>query len=119
MSRAVRHLLIAALIAAHGAVTLCGPGLHALPGWGHGSAFRPEAADDHSHGPGKSSHESTEDCQICHILAQVQLSPDAVAGVTGWLHVETATPVLVSAAPNPLALPPIARGPPAARPAQV
>ena len=76
-----RHALIAALIALHAAVSVCGAGLHALPGWGHDSGLHPLARNDHSHGPGKSAHESADECPVCQFLAQGQLSCDhAVRG---------------------------------------
>ena len=114
MPRLARHALIATLIAIHGAVTLCGTGLHALPGLGHDSALNPRAKTDHSHGPGKSAHESADDCQICQFLAQGQIFADLVAGVRGPIAAGVNAPILlavVPAAPSFQALP---RGPPEA-----
>lgn len=108
-----RQILVAALIALHGAVTLCGTGLHALPGLGHESELSPRAKNDHSHGPGKSAHESAGDCQICQHLAQGQTAVDLSVGVSGPLAIGSTLPFLLSALPAPLSLPAIPRGPPA------
>jgi hypothetical protein len=85
MRRSLRHSLVATLIALHAAVTLLGPSLHALPGWGHGSGLSPLAKTDHSHGSGKSSHAKADDCPVCQFLTQGQLSTDLAASATGWL----------------------------------
>jgi hypothetical protein len=114
MSRLVRHALVAVLIAWHGAVTLCGTGLHALPGLGHDSGLSPRAKNDHTHGPGKSAHESADDCQICQMLAQGQLAPDPAAGAACWLTSGPVPPVRPAPAPVPSHRPFIARGPPPA-----
>ena len=114
MPRLARYALIATLIAIHGAVTLCGTGLHALPGLGHVSALNPRAKHDHSHGPGKSAHESADDCQICQFLAQGQIFADLAAGVPGPIAAGVNAPILLAAipaAPSSQALP---RGPPEA-----
>lgn len=87
MSRSIRHALIATLVALHAAVTLGGAGLHALPGLGHDSGLRPFAKNDHSHGPGRSSHEAADDCSVCQFLAQGQDSPDRVNCLVSWVSV--------------------------------
>src|SRR5580692_739367 len=43
MPRFLRPTLIALVIALHAAVTLCGPCLHAMPGFGHGSVLESSA----------------------------------------------------------------------------
>src|SRR3954469_6302710 len=92
MSRSVRHALIAALVALHATVTVGGSGLHALPGWGHDSGLHPLAKNDHSHGPGKSSHEAADECPVCQFLTQGQLPCDLAGGVTAWLAAGVVTP---------------------------
>lgn len=116
MPRTARRLLAAALVALNAVVTLGGAGLHALPGWGHDSGLKPLARTDHSHGPGKSSHEAREECPVCQFLAQGQLTPDRAAGAASWVaqpadpvapEVSPASPSLLAAAPRaPPALPP-------------
>ena len=93
MRRSLRHSLVATLIALHAAVTLLGPSLHALPGWGHGSGLTPLAKSDHSHGSGKSSHSKADDCPVCQFLAQGQLSTDLGAGATGRLITALEVPI--------------------------
>jgi hypothetical protein len=114
MRRLARPTLILALIVLHGAVSLCGSGLHALPGFGHESEIQPRAKNDHSHGPGKSPHESSEDCQLCQVLAQGQLVTDPVTCACGWLEVGTVPLLDVSPASDAHALPSIPRAPPLA-----
>src|SRR5260370_24945643 len=117
MPRSLRQTLVALLIALHAAVTLCGPGLHALPGWGHNSGLHPLAKNDHSHGPGKSSHAASDECPVCHFLAQGQLSSDHSGGVTASLVGDPVTPIVsiaVPISPHPLSNP---RGPPPSLPA--
>ena len=89
MFRSVRRALIAGLVVLHASVTLCGSGLHTLPGWRHDFGFRPVAKTDHSHGPGKSSHAAADDCPVCQFLAQGQLAVDydgvLIAGLASGL----------------------------------
>lgn len=80
MPLALRNALFATLVAFHAAVTVCGAGLHALPGLGHNSGLRPRAQNDHSHGPGKSAHESADECPVCQFLAQGQLADEPAGG---------------------------------------
>ncbi len=72
MTRSVRHLLFAALIACHAAVTLCGPCLHELAGSSH--PFAPAAKTHRPDAPAKSSTDSADNCLICHFVAQGQLT---------------------------------------------
>jgi hypothetical protein len=67
--RIVRQLLVASLIALHAAIALCGPCLHELPGLGHDSS----AGSQTQQHPLKSSHDSGDNCPVCHFLAQGQL----------------------------------------------
>jgi hypothetical protein len=114
MVRTSRPFLAATLVALHAAVALGGPGLHALPGWGHGSGLTRLAKNDHSHGPGKSSHEATDECPVCHFLAQGQLSADLTAGAPGWLVVQAEVARAAVPAPTPTHRSSIPRAPPAA-----
>ena len=69
MSRLVRQLLVASLLALYGSVSLCGSGLHALEDGEHGK--HPLHADQSSVQPGGSS---ADDCPLCHYLVQGQMS---------------------------------------------
>jgi len=72
MPRLARHLLIAAMLALYGTVSLCGSGLHAFAGVTHSGC--PED-------PGRSSvpksdqslRASTDNCLICQFHVQGQL----------------------------------------------
>ena len=92
MPRSLRHALVAILIALHAAVSVCGEGLHALPGWGHLSGLQAFAKTDHSHGAGKSSHQAADECPVCQFLAQGQLSLGTTSGCVSRLIVELVTP---------------------------
>src|SRR4051794_14202768 len=94
MTRLVRNTLLVVLIGLYAAITLCGPGLHALPGWSHNSGLTPLARHDHSHGPGPSSHQASDDCPVCQFLVQGQLAPDQVIGlIVEMPHDAVALPV--------------------------
>jgi hypothetical protein len=112
MPRPIRQTLIATLVALHAVTTLGGAGLHTLPGWRHNSGLHPLAKNDHSHGPGKSSHEASDDCAVCQLLAQSQVSPDPTGGLVSWSTVGA----VPAAAPAPVFPPllgtPAPRGPP-------
>lgn len=112
MSRPLRNALFATLVALHAAVTVCGTGLHALPGMGHDAGLRPLAKNDHSHGPGKSAHESADECPVCQFLAQGQLSADDDGGAVARRPGDPVT--LAKAANDPVAPPgaSIPRAPP-------
>jgi hypothetical protein len=71
MSRLVRQILFASMIACHAAVTLFGPCLHGLPGLSHtiSAASKPHGSDD----PLQSPRDATDRCLICHFVAQAQL----------------------------------------------
>ncbi len=112
MTRSVRNALLATLIGLHAAVTFCGPGLHALPGWSHGTGLTPFARNDHSHGPGPSSHQASDDCPVCQFLAQGQVVPDLGVDVAILLPRDLATPVAMTFAPGPRPRLFIPRGPP-------
>jgi hypothetical protein len=59
----------------YGVITLSGPALHALPGFGHRSAA---LTSEHGAVPGQGDRENTavHDCPICHFHAQGQLVAD-------------------------------------------
>lgn len=113
MPRSTRSILTAALLALQAVLTVGGSGLHAMPGMGHGSELNRPSRDDHSHGPGKTSHDLTEDCPVCHFLTGEQARPDGSVRVAGWL-VTAADPVSpVADPPSPSRRPTAARAPPA------
>ena len=76
--RRANQLLLATILSLYGVITVGGPGLHALPGFGHGSVG---LASDDGTAPAHADQESasTHDCPICHFHAQGQLvsDPDA------------------------------------------
>jgi hypothetical protein len=76
MTRFARQLLFASLIALHATVVLCGPCLHGLPGWGHGSVFSGGADAEDVRGPSRGTHLQPDDCPVCHFLSQAQLPVD-------------------------------------------
>jgi len=69
------QFLLATILALYGAITLSGPALHALPGFGHRST---ELASDREAAPAHGDHENAaaHDCPICHFHAQGQLIAD-------------------------------------------
>src|SRR5438067_11820785 len=71
MSRLVRQLLFAALIACHAAVTVFGPCLHELPGSSH--QFGPASKADRPDDPTPSRRDAADNCVVCHFVAQGQL----------------------------------------------
>jgi hypothetical protein len=120
MTRSVRPILVLWLVALHMGLTLGGAGLHALPGLGHETGLNRLAKDDHSHGPGKSSHASADECPVCHFLAQGQALPDPPAGMPAWLITRADRPHDPVTALAPLHRPSVPRAPPTqcARPSQ-
>ncbi len=71
--RRARQYLLASLFALYGMATLCGPALHALPGFGHAECFgtyHGEGGTDGLPGEDTTSH---GDCPICHFNAQGQI----------------------------------------------
>ncbi len=72
MFRSVRRLLFASLIACHAITILCGPCLHELAGLSHpiGGARKSGRTD----APAQSPSESSDNCPICHFVAQGQLT---------------------------------------------
>ena len=114
MTRTVRRPFIIGLVALHAAVMLCGAGLHALPGLAHDSGLRPLAKNDHTHGPGKSSHEAAEDCSLCQLIVQSQLGDHHQCTVPAWLAIDS----ISLASPKPELLPAFRSSSPRAPPAQ-
>ena len=110
MTRFVKQLLFASLIACHAAVVLCGPCLHELPGASHqmGAASKPNRSDH----PLQSPTDSKDSCLICHFVAQGQLPVEFSQGPTVQLIAEVvvATPSVVHTSSR--ALPSCPRAPP-------
>ena len=69
------QFLLAAILALYGLITLSGPALHALPGFGHRST---ELSSDRAAAPGQGDQDNAaaHDCPICHFHAQGQLVTD-------------------------------------------
>jgi hypothetical protein len=110
MSRLVRQLLFASLIACHSAVTLCGPCLHELSGSPHemGAASKPHRPDD----PAQSRRDATDRCLICHFVAQGQLPIEFFCESSIQLIDELALPTLPVSRPLSNPLPSSPRAPP-------
>lgn len=92
MSRLVRQLLFASLIACHAAVVLCGPCLHELPGSAHqmGSASTSHRTDH----PLQSRSDSKDNCLICQFVAQGQLPVEFYRGSTPQLIAQLVLPTV-------------------------
>ena len=112
MTRTVRHLLFASLIACHAAVTLCGPCLHELAGSSH--PFGPAAKTHRPDAPAKSPTDSADNCLICHFVAQGQLTVDSTCERSAPAVAEFEVPELPAARPLPHHCPSSPRAPPAA-----
>jgi hypothetical protein len=112
MSRIVRHLLFASVLACHASVTLCGPCLHSLPGSSHepGAASKSHRPDD----PSQSRRDAADNCLICHFVAQGQLPVEFFSGLSIQLIAELVVPALPDTHSRPLQLPSSPRAPPAA-----
>ena len=111
MTRSVRHLLFASLIACHAAVTLCGPCLHDLSGSSHafGSVTKSHRPDT----PAKSSTDSADNCLICHFVAQGQLTVAPTCERSTPAVAEFVLPELPVARSLPHHVPSSPRAPPA------
>jgi hypothetical protein len=112
MSRFVRQTLVALLIAFHAAVTLCGPCLHAVPGFGHGSVLESSAKRHQAVDMAGARHASMDDCPICHFLTQGQLPIESSSIASVRLAVEFEPVADVDWSPAPPRLPFCPRGPP-------
>jgi len=110
MSRIVRHLLFASLIACHAVVTLSGPCLHALPGSSHelGAASNSQRPDD----PVQPRRDAADNCLLCQFVAQGQLLGTSSSGVSIQPIAELVVPALHAAYPPPVHLPSSPRAPP-------
>lgn len=73
--RRANQLLLAMVLTLYGVITLSGPALHALPGFGHDSAG---LTSEQGAVPGQGDREKTavHDCPICNFHAQGQLVAD-------------------------------------------
>jgi hypothetical protein len=113
MPRFARQLLIASLVALHATVMLCGPCLHAVSGSDHGPGFSTGADANHVRVHVRAAHVQTDDCPICHFLAQAQLPVDLVS-LPSVLYVRVLKPDLPYESVTPsLLLPTSPRAPPA------
>src|SRR5438132_11272096 len=97
MSRLVRQLLFAALIACHAAVTVFGPCLHGLPGSSHqiGPASKADRPDD----PSPSRRDSADNCVVCHFVAQGQLPVESSSELSVQVITDLTIPSLPTSRP--------------------
>ena len=114
MTRTVRHLLFAGLIACHAAVTLCGPCLHELAGSSH--PFGPAAKTHRPDAPAKSPTDSADNCLICHFVAQGQVTSAPTCERSAPLVAEFVLPDLAIVRPLLHHVPSSPRAPPAPLP---
>ena len=84
MPRSARHLLAISLVALNASVMLCGPCLHALPGWGHEAGLSHEAVGDPVRDPVGPAHPGSDHCPVCHFLAQAQITIDPICLSASW-----------------------------------
>jgi hypothetical protein len=112
MSRIVRHLLFASVLACHAVVTLCGPCLHALPGSSHamGAASKADRSDD----PAQSRRDAADNCLICQFVAQRQMPVETVCGLCTQTVAEFVAPRLPVSRTSSRQVPSNPRAPPAA-----
>ncbi len=110
MSRIVRHLLFATVLASHAVVTLFGPCLHALPGSSHemGAASKSQRPDD----PSQSRRDAADNCLVCHFVAQGQLPVEFAFTPSVQQVTELVAPAVPASASLPLLLPSSPRAPP-------
>jgi hypothetical protein len=73
--RRANQFLLATILALYGAITVGGPALHAVPGFGHSST---RSTSDDGNLPARADQESAavHDCPICHFHAQGQIVAD-------------------------------------------
>jgi hypothetical protein len=113
MSRFVRQLLFASLVAWHAAVMLCGPCLHELAGLAHGNGVV-SSKGQHPGDPAQPSRDATDGCLICHFIAQGHL-PVTVSDGPSIQRIDSLTvPPLPLARPLSNRLPAGPRAPPEA-----
>ena len=111
MSRIVRHLLFASVLACHAVVTLCGPCLHALPGSSHepGAASKSQRPDDVS----QSRRDSSDNCLVCHFVLQGQLPVELANAASIEQITELVPTALPTSITPPIHVPSNPRAPPA------
>jgi hypothetical protein len=92
MARFARHALFAAVIAMHAIVSLCGPCLHELPGASHelGAKSKVQCPGDSTRPP----RDSSDNCLICHFVAQGQLPVESDAHIFAVAVAELPVPPL-------------------------
>jgi len=110
MSRVVRHLLFASVIACHAVVTLCGPCLHALPGSSH--ELGADSSSQRTHDPAQPRRDAADNCLLCHFVAQGQLLSGSSTGVSSQPIAELVVPDPQAVYPPPVHLPSSPRAPP-------
>jgi hypothetical protein len=112
MSKIVRHLLFASVLACHAAVTLCGPCLHALPGSSHelGASSKSHRSDDSA----QSRRDGADNCLICQFVAQGQLLAEFATEIPVQQVAELVVPVVPVSHTTSLELPSSPRAPPSA-----
>jgi hypothetical protein len=90
MSRFVRQILFASVIALHAVVSLCGPCLHEFAGSSHqlGLTSKTHGPDD----PARSPRDSGDNCLICHFVTQGQLPVEGCSQVADLAITELPAP---------------------------
>jgi hypothetical protein len=111
MTRSVRHLLFVSLIACHAAVTLCGPCLHEISGSSH--TLGPATKSQRPDAPARPASDSSDNCLICHFVAQGQLTVAPTCERSAPLVAGFVLPDLPVARPLPHHVPSSPRAPPA------
>lgn len=102
---------MAAILALYGVITMGGPALHALPGFGH-DLSRLASRDNQSPAHADQENAAAHDCPICHFHAQGQIIADPDA--TSCIEVVRVRPASESPLTSPPAVdrPSIPRAPP-------
>jgi hypothetical protein len=111
ISRFARHVLFASVIAAHAIVSICGASLHELTGSSHGLG-----AESKAHCPGdpvRSPRDSSDNCVICHFVAQGQLPVECDAELLAVAVTELPVPPLPPSRIFHVHVPSSPRAPPA------
>ena len=103
MSRIVRHILFASVLACHAAITLLGPCLHALTGSSHDLVATSKS--HHSSDCAQSPRDGADNCLICQFVAQGQLRVELASGLSVQLTSELVAPDLSATHTLPLPLP--------------
>ncbi len=113
MRGSVRRLLFASLIAFHAIATLCGPCLHELSGLSHpiSAAGKPNRTE----APSQSPSDSSDNCPICHFVAQGQFVDTPVCEQSEPMLVDRVTTDLPTASPTARLHASAPRAPPASR----